>query len=289
MGIEMAPGTGDALHVRALEIFHQAEYGGGVAVGPAADGEDGAGELAVILADRAMLPEGVAPLMLQPEGGEGLQDLQPLEPALLPVGADHGGIGRHAGDGEEGAAPIHVVGQQAAAHVVDVVGVAVDGRAAGDDGLQRRRLAKRGLQAVEAAPGDADHADGAAAPGLLRQPGDDLAGVVLLLLQILVAQQAVGIAATADVDAGADIALRGHPGLLVVVAQPGAVAAAIGDVFEDSGNRILFGVVGNPQPGREPAPIGHRNPLQFDHADLVVDIAQHRRFGHRGHASLKSS
>src|ERR1700752_4351787 len=67
--IEMAPGTGDALDVRALQILDQAGDRGRVAVGPAADGEDGASELAVVLAHRAVLPEGVAPLVLQPEGG----------------------------------------------------------------------------------------------------------------------------------------------------------------------------------------------------------------------------
>ena len=59
--------------------------------------------------------------------------------------------------------------EQAAALVVDVVGIAVDGRAERDDRLQRRRLLGRHLQAVEAAPGDAHHADLAGAPGLRRR------------------------------------------------------------------------------------------------------------------------
>ena len=49
-------------------------------------------------------------------------------------------------------------GEQAAAHVVDVVGVAVVGRAVGDDRLQRGRAAGGDLERVEAAPGDPEHA-----------------------------------------------------------------------------------------------------------------------------------
>ena len=49
------------------------------------------------------------------------------------------------------------------------------------DGFQCRRPARRDLQSIEAAPGDADHADRAGAPGLGREPGDDLERVVLLL------------------------------------------------------------------------------------------------------------
>ena len=69
---------------------------------------------------------------------------------------------------------------------MDVVGIAVVGRAERDHRLQLRRPARGDLQPVEAAPGDADHADAAGAPGLAREPGDDLEGVVLLLLQIFV-------------------------------------------------------------------------------------------------------
>ena len=101
-----------------------------------------------------------------------------------------------------------------------VVGIAVDGGGDGDHGLQGRRLARRHLQPVEAAPGDADHADAAAAPGLGREPGDDLDGVVLLLLQIFVPQQPVEIAAAGDIDPGAGIALGGDPGMGLLVPRP---------------------------------------------------------------------
>ena len=53
----------------------------------------------------------------------------------------------------------------------------------------------------------------AAAPGLGRDPGDDLERVVLLLLAVLVGQQAVGVARAADVDAHAGIAVAGEIGM----------------------------------------------------------------------------
>ncbi len=274
IGIQMAPGPGDALAIRPVEVLHQPEHRRRIAVGPAADREDGGLQLAVILADRAMPPEGVAALMLQPLRRKRLGDFQPLEPLLLPARPDHLRIRRHVGDGEERAAPIHVVAQEAAAHVMHIVVIAVDGGAHGDHGLQRRRLTIGGLQSVEAAPGDADHPHIAAAPGLLRQPGDDVAGVVLFLLQIFVMEEAVGIAAAADIHAGAGIAVRGEPAMHGVVAQARAVAAPVGNIFKDRRHRRCVGPVGNPQPRRQPPPVGHRNPLQLDFAELAVDVAQ---------------
>ena len=77
--------------------------------------------------------------------------------------------------------PLQHVRADAAAVVVDVVGVAVVGRAQRDDRLQRRRAVGGDLQRVEPAPRDADHADRAGAPRLLGDPGDHLARVGLLL------------------------------------------------------------------------------------------------------------
>ena len=69
------------------------------------------------------------------------------------------------------------------------------------------------LQAVEAAPRDTDHADRAAAPGLLGEPFDDLERVVLFLLEIFVEHQPVGLAVAAHVDAHAGIAVAGDIGM----------------------------------------------------------------------------
>jgi hypothetical protein len=52
-------------------------------------------------------------------------------------------------------------------------------------------FARGDLQRVEAAPGNAEHADLAGAPALPRDPGDDFQRVVLLLLRVFIEHQAV--------------------------------------------------------------------------------------------------
>src|SRR5690349_3626424 len=66
MGIEMAPGAYQAL-TGNREIFHEAEHSGRIAIGPAADAQHGTSDRRVVLAHRAMAPEGIAALMLEPE------------------------------------------------------------------------------------------------------------------------------------------------------------------------------------------------------------------------------
>ena len=65
---------------------------------------------------------------------------------------------------------------------MDVVGVAIVGGANRYDGLELAGPACCHLEAIEATPGNADHADFAGAPGLLFQPLQDCNRVVLLLL-----------------------------------------------------------------------------------------------------------
>src|SRR5438128_10200774 len=93
---------------------------------------------------------------------------------------------------------------------MDIVRVAIIGRADGDDGLECRRAPCRNLKSIEAAPGDSHHPDDAAAPGLRRQPSDHLDAIVLLLLCVLVEQQATRLAATAKIDANAGVAVAGQ-------------------------------------------------------------------------------
>ena len=175
-----------------------------VAVAPAADGQCRGLDRRKILADRAALPIGVATLMLQPDGGKERLVLQPVEPHVAPfVAAGQRRVRRPRRIGQHGGAPAHVLVEQQAALVVDVVGVAVVGRAERDDGLQRRRLFGGDLQRVEAAPGNAHHADLAAAPGLGGKPGDHIDGVLQFLLGIFVVHQPFGIAVAAHVDAHA--------------------------------------------------------------------------------------
>ena len=84
---------------------------------------------------------------------------------------------------------------------MDIVAVAVVGGAQGDDGLERGWTQRRHLQGVEAAPGNAHHANRAAAPTLPGQPGDDFDRIKQLLLRVLVMHQAIGDKAQQDVDA----------------------------------------------------------------------------------------
>src|SRR5690625_5499535 len=77
------------------------------------------------------------------------------------------------------------------AHVVDIVGIVVVGRAHGDDGAQTFWLAGSNLQPVESAPGDAHNPGTTAAPGLCCQPGQDLFDVLEFLFQIFIGQHTV--------------------------------------------------------------------------------------------------
>src|SRR5262245_27774665 len=160
-----------------------------IGIGPTADGVYGALDRLVILADRSMLPISIAPLVLQPELEEQRYVLQPLQPHRPPAVADKHRVGWQAYRSEKERGPFKSGGEQRAAHVVCIVGVAIVSRADGDDRLERGRTSRRDLKPVEAAPGDSHHPDDTAAPGLRGQPRDHLQAVVLLLLRVLVEQQ----------------------------------------------------------------------------------------------------
>jgi hypothetical protein len=127
--------------------------------------------------------------------------------------------------------------KQAAAHVMDVVGVAVVGEADGHRRLERRRCELRDLQPVESAPGNADHSDRARAPGLARDPVDHLHPVVEFGLGILVLHEAVRVAVAADIDTHAGIAVARQPGMGEFVALQRSVPAPVGQVFQYRRNR----------------------------------------------------
>src|SRR5256885_16794567 len=91
-----------------------------------------------------------------------------------------------------------------------IVSIPVVSRADGYDCLECRGAPRRNLKSIEAAPGDSHHPDNATAPGLRRQPRDHLHAIVLLLLCVLVEQQAIRLAATSDIDANARVAVAGQ-------------------------------------------------------------------------------
>ena len=284
------PGAGQAEPGRP-EAGEQPRDGVGVGVAPAADGEDRGLDRREVHADRAVLPETVAPLMPQPVGHQQRLVLQALQPDLPPRGADQDRVRRTGRVGEHGRGPAQVLVQQAAALVVDVVGVAVVGRAERDDGLQGRRPARGDLEPVEPAPGDADHADGAAAPGLGRDPGDHLEGVVLFLFQILVPHEAVGLAVAAHVDPDAGVAVAGEVGVGQLVTVGRTVALAIGDVLQDAGHRLALGVHRQPDPRRQSAAVRHGNPGVLDLPDpprKLPDLLQSLAPGSRRSAIVRA-
>ena len=272
----MRPGMGpgpDQRLLRPWQVLHQGQDRFRVIVLPAADRVDGAADAPVILADRARLPIGVAALMREPGLDRHRHLLEPLEPLRAPARAGDLRQRRARGAGEECRPPRDVPVDQAAAHIVAVAIVAVLGRAHGDDGGERRGRERRDLQRVEAAPADAPHADLAAAPGLPCQPGDDLDAVLLLGEVVFVADDALGVARAADVDAHGRVAMAGEIGLRDRVAIDGAVAQPIGQIFEHGWHRVALGVLGQPDPRGEADAVGHRDPLRRDLADGTGKIA----------------
>ena len=166
----------------------------------------------------------------------------------------------------------HLQRQHGAAAVVHVVRVAVVRRAEADHRLQLRRAARRHLEPVEAAPRDAEHAGGARAPGLLPDPAQHLHSVLLLLRQVLVVEQAVGLAAAAQVHAQHRIAMAREVGVPRLVARRRAVALPVGDVLEDRRHRVALGVLGQPDAGAETRAVGQRDPHVVDRAHRARQV-----------------
>jgi hypothetical protein len=190
-----------------------------------------------------------------------LQRLQALAPHREPAVADDRGVGRGRHPGEERRAVLQIIAEQTAAHVMHVVGVAIVGGAGGHDRAQRGRCEGRDLQRVEAAPGQADHADGAAAPRLAGDPGDDLDRVGPFTGRIFVPQHAIRIARAAHVDANGVVAGLCEGGMENGVIAPVPVPAPIREIFEDGGRRRR--PFRPPQPRHQPTAIGQGNPDRF--------------------------
>ena len=91
-------------------------------------------------------------------------------------------------------------------------------------------------------------------------------------------QHAFRIAAAADIDPQGGVAVTREIGMGQRVERCRAVVLAVGDVFDDRGNRIGLGVLGQPQPGGEARPVGERNAEVQDLAYLVGELMAR---GHR--------
>ena len=123
-----------------------------------------------------------------------------------------------------------------------IVGIAIIRRAKRHNGLEARRSQRGDLQGVEPAPGNADHADGAAAPGLLAQPFDYVKRIQMFPLAVFVGKDAVGVPGPANVDADRSVAMPGVIAVHWLVPQTHEVALAIRKVFED-GYPYIFDLI----------------------------------------------
>jgi hypothetical protein len=218
-----------------------------VGIGPAAHGVNRTLNRAVILAHRTALPVRIAPLVLQPDFEEERCVRQALQPRRSPNLSDKHRVGREAHRAEKEEGPLKPGRNKRAPHVVGVIGIPVITRTDGDDRLERRRTARRNLPA----PGDAHHPHHAAAPGLRRQPRYDLHAIGQLLLRVLVQQQARGLAAAANVDANAGVAVAGKVGMSQRIPFVCTVALTVWQIFQYCGHRVAFGVVRQPDAGGE--------------------------------------
>ncbi len=252
--------------------------GVGVAVGPAAHRVHRRLDPREVLAHRPLLPVVVAALVGHPRVDERRRALHPLDPHVAPALADDRRVGRPRVPHEHRGGPLHHVGRDAAAVVVHVVGVAVVGRAERDDRLQRRRPVRRDLQAVEPAPRDADHAHRAGAPRLGCDPLDHLAAVGLLLRQVLVQHQPVGLAGASLVNADAGVPVAGQVREVAGVAGGRAVVQAVRQELEDRRDGILLRVLGQPDAGRQPGAVAERDPRLLDRAHAAREVGDDGRW-----------
>ena len=158
---------------------------------------------------------------------------------------------------------------------MNVICIAVVGRTQGNDGLERFRPHGRDLQAIEAAPRDAHHADLAGTPALLGQPVDHFDTVIQFALAVFVLQHTVGFAAAAHVDTHTSITVACKIRMRELITLDGAVALAIRQVLQDGGNRIVFSIHRQPDARRQPGAVRQGNPLVLDLAhrswELVDD------------------
>src|SRR6185295_2397460 len=135
-------------------------------------------------------------------------------------------------------------------------------------------------------PRDAEHAHVARAPRLGGDPGEDLERVPLLLWEVLVRKEAVRLARAADVHAQHRVTVPGEVRVPGLVAAGRAVALAIGEVLEDGGDRVVLGVLGEPDPRAQPDAVGQRDPDVVHHPHRARQVFHDL---HRGSGTPDSS
>ena len=160
---------------------------------------------------------------------------------------------------------------------MDIGRIAVVGGPDGDDRLQRGRLARGDLEAVEPAPADAIHRHLAVAPVLRGCPCNRIDAIQLFLHRVFVVQQAFAVAGAANIQPQAGIAVPGQIAVHFFVARPRPVALAVGQVFQD--HRHLARAFGPPKPPGKAGAVRQGNPdvLLFDQGIGIVGAGMHGR------------
>ncbi len=248
-----------------------------VLVHPATDREDRRFDRAVVRRQRSLPPVRAVMLLAEPFEQPDRRLLQALAPLVGPRRAAVLGLRRHR------VHPDHadrVLAQlrhgDAAADVVDVVGVAVVGGHHRHDRLEMRRTEHRDLDRGEAAVRDSPHPDVAVAPRLGGQPLDGVVAVLGFARRVLVEGDAWRRAGPADVEPAKGEAAGGQPLAAGHVAREPPVVLAVRDHLEDRRERLLRLVgqrPGQPQVRRELEPVARRDPDVVQHADLVARLA----------------
>src|SRR5699024_1613793 len=98
-------------------------------------------------------------------------------------------------------------------------------------------------------------------------PLEYLQAVVELCLRVLVGHDPGRVAAAAKVDSDAGITGPGELRVDRRVTARGHVVLAVGNVFENRGNRLVADILGQPDPGGEFDSVSQGNPSVFDDAN----------------------
>jgi hypothetical protein len=141
-----------------------------------------------------------------------------------------------------------------------------------DDRLELGWAPRGDLEPVEAAPRVPDHPHSPRAPRLRLEPREHLQSVVVLLRQVLAAQQPVGVPRPAQVDTDRGVAMSREVRVPHRVIGGGAVVLAVRQVLEHRGHGRARRIERTPDACRETRSVGERDPLVFDLDDLVGEL-----------------
>ena len=83
------------------------------------------------------------------------------------------------------------------------------------------------------------------------EPRNGSAAIKLFLSGVFVVDQSFAVTGAANIKAHASVAVSGKIHVQALVPRAGAVAFAIGDIFENDGNGVLFAVFRQPHLGRK--------------------------------------